>query len=280
MGAKLQKEMKIDLILQSLPKHFNQFKVNYNMHKMDLTPVQLMHELESAEQSLTGSDSINFMEGYVKPKGKPEGGNKNKKNKAVISVTKSDAMKKPKGKCFKCEQKGHWKQNCPKATKKIGMGDLLVVEACLVKNFNDKWIIDLGATNHVCYSLQWFKHNTSIEEGQRYLKLRNGELISVKAIGPVVLFFENNMTLCLEYCLFVPDLKRNLVYVSYLVEHGLTLQFNSSISIRSKSFFICSDDLMNNLYFLSPLSYDINPIEIVENEHNHLAKKKKVSNET
>ena len=49
MGAKLQKEMKIDLILQSLPKHFNQFKVNYNMHKMDLTPVQLMHELESAE---------------------------------------------------------------------------------------------------------------------------------------------------------------------------------------------------------------------------------------
>ena len=52
MGAKLQKDMKIDLILQSLPKHFNQFKVNYNMHKMDLTPVQLMHELESVEQSL------------------------------------------------------------------------------------------------------------------------------------------------------------------------------------------------------------------------------------
>ena len=37
---------------------------------------------------------------------------------------------------------------------------------------------------------------------------------------------------------------------------------------------------MNNLYFLSPLSYDINAIEIVENEHNHLAKKRKVSNET
>ena len=49
MGAKLQKEMKIDLILQSLPKHFNQFKVNYNMHNMDLTPVQLIHELKSAE---------------------------------------------------------------------------------------------------------------------------------------------------------------------------------------------------------------------------------------
>ena len=149
------------------------------------------------------------------------------------------------------------------------MGDLLVVEACLVENFNDKWIIDSGVTNHVCYSLQWFKYNTSIEEGQRYLKLRNGELISVKAIGSVVLFLENNRTLCLEDCLFVLDFKKNLVSVNCLVEHSLTLQFNSLVSIRSKSFFICSSDLMNNLYFLSPLSYDINVIEIVENEHNH-----------
>ena len=186
-------------------------------------------------------------------------------------------MKKPKGKCFKCGQKGHWKQNFPKATKKPGMGDLLVVEACLVENFNDKWIIDSGATDHVCYFLQWFKHSTSIKEGQRYLKLGNGELISAKAIRPVVLFFfENNRTLCLEDCLFAPDFKRNLVFVSCLVEHGLTVQFNSSVSIGSKSSFICSGDLMNNLYFLSPLSYDINAIEIVENEHNHLAKKRKV----
>ena len=77
MRAKLQKKMKIYLILQSLPKHFNQFKVNYNMHKMDLTPVQLMHELESAEQSLTEPGSINFTKSSVKPKGKPKGGNKN-----------------------------------------------------------------------------------------------------------------------------------------------------------------------------------------------------------
>ena len=81
MGAKLQKEMKIDLILQSLPIQFNQFKVNYNMHKMDLTPVQLMHEIESAKQSLKEPGNINFTEGFVKPKGKPKGGNKNKKKR-------------------------------------------------------------------------------------------------------------------------------------------------------------------------------------------------------
>ena len=183
--------------------------------------LQLMHELESAEQSLKEPGSINFTEGSVKPKGKPKGGNKNKK-KTVIPVTKSDAMKKPKGKCFKCGQKGHWKQNCPKATKRPGMGDLLVVEAYLVENLNDKWIIDSGATNHVCYSLKWFKHSEPIEEGQRYLRLGNGELISVKAVGLVILSFDNNRILCLEDFLFVPNFKRNLVSVSCLVEHRLT----------------------------------------------------------
>ena len=84
MGAKLQKEMKIDLIFKSLPS------------------VQLMHELESVEQSLREPGSINSTEGSVKPKGKPKGGNKNKKKKTVTPVTESDAMKKPKGKYSKC----------------------------------------------------------------------------------------------------------------------------------------------------------------------------------
>ena len=47
-------------------------------------------------------------------------------------------MKKSKDKCFKCHEKDHWKQNWPKAAKKPGMSDLNIVEAFLVKNYNDK----------------------------------------------------------------------------------------------------------------------------------------------
>ena len=61
----------------------------------------------------------------------------------------------------------------------------------------------------------------------------------------------NNKTLCLSDCLFVPDFKRNLVPVSCLVEHGLTVQFNSSVSIKSNSAFICSGLLINGLYFFN-----------------------------
>ena len=101
------------------------------------------------------------------------------------------------------------------------------------------------------------------------------------AIGIVELSFDNNMTLILEDCLLVPDFKRNLVSVSYLIKHGLTVQFNSSVSIRNKYSFICSGILMNGLYFLSPMSYDINVIESInDNEHDHLSKKRRFSNET
>ena len=112
------------------------------MNKLNLTSTQLMHELKSAEECLVKPASVHLAEGSVKPKGKPKGGNKNKKKKAVVSVTNSTAMKKLKDKCFECGQKGHWKKDCTMVKKKPGMSDLNVVEACLVENYNDKWIID------------------------------------------------------------------------------------------------------------------------------------------
>ena len=148
-----------------------------------------------------------------------------------------------------------------------------------MENYNDKLIIHLGATNHVCYSLEWFIQSSPFSKGQRSLKLGNEEYVSVVAIGFVELCFDNKI-LCLLDCLFVPDFKRNLVSVSCLVERDLTVQFNSSILIKSNNTFICSGILMNDLYFKTPLSYSINVIEHIDDEQLPLSKKMKVSNET
>ncbi|XP_060674734.1 uncharacterized protein LOC132804413 [Ziziphus jujuba] len=68
MGAKLEQEMKIDMILESLPDSFSQFKMNYNMNKLKLTPVELMHELESTERSLGKQGSAYHAESSSKSK--------------------------------------------------------------------------------------------------------------------------------------------------------------------------------------------------------------------
>lgn len=76
------------------------------------------------------------------------------------TLTKPPVVKKPKGKYLKCGQKGHSKIDCPKQC----MGDLNDVEACLVEIYNDKLIIDSEATNHICYSLWWFKQTSPLNK--------------------------------------------------------------------------------------------------------------------
>ena len=68
----------------------------------------------------------------VKAKPKNNGPNANKKKKKARPKrpsTKKDG--KPKGKCFKCREKSHWKKDYPKLNKK-GLGHSFMIEACLV----------------------------------------------------------------------------------------------------------------------------------------------------
>ena len=92
-----------------------------------------MHELVSAEQSLVKPYSVHFVKDFSKAKGKLKGKNKNQKKKnGAVPIFKTTTMKKSKDKCFKCHEKDHWKQNCPKAAKKPAMSNLNIVEAFLV----------------------------------------------------------------------------------------------------------------------------------------------------
>ena len=88
--------------------------MNYNMNKLKLTHVDLMHELESDEGSLVKQGSAYHVESSSKPKGKPNGGKMNTKQKGIGPIIKPATMKKSKGKCFKCKQKSSWKKDCPK----------------------------------------------------------------------------------------------------------------------------------------------------------------------
>ena len=64
----------------------------------------------------------------------PKGGKKWKKAwqnnpKSSRGMVPQGALKKPKGKCFKCNQLGHWKGDCPlKKVNKPGISQSLVTE--------------------------------------------------------------------------------------------------------------------------------------------------------
>ncbi|XP_047263820.1 uncharacterized protein LOC107861412 [Capsicum annuum] len=49
LGAVIDKESQVEMVLQTLPNSFQQFRLNYNRNKMDLSLAKLLNELQAVE---------------------------------------------------------------------------------------------------------------------------------------------------------------------------------------------------------------------------------------
>ena len=148
------------------------------------------------------------------------------KGKGPVAATpqgKGKTKVTDKGKCFHYNVDGHQKRNCPKylakkKKEKEGKYDLLFLETCLVENDQKTQILDLVATNHVCFSLQENSSIQQLEEDKMMLKVGTGGVILAHAVGDVKLFFVETNSCFLETLNIVPKIKRNLIFVSLLIE--------------------------------------------------------------
>ena len=92
------------------------------MNKRIYSLSELMNELVVVEGILsTSSVDANMTEASTsQPKSKGKGKRKKKKKKDFakqdgkqVALGVANKGKKTKGKCFHCDEKGHWKRNCP-----------------------------------------------------------------------------------------------------------------------------------------------------------------------
>ena len=111
-GVQINDKSKINMVIESLPDTFKEFKVSYILNNKDMTLIELMHELHAIEE-------------FYHSRKLPEKGfssrlkSKDKNEQARVGIGKLSTKRsgKPKGKCYKCGQKGHWKKDCPKIIK-------------------------------------------------------------------------------------------------------------------------------------------------------------------
>ena len=74
-----------------------------------------------------------------------------------------------------------------------------------------------------------------------------------KALGEVSLHFGGHKVLVLKDCLYVANIRRNLISISCLACNGYSASFNkNSVSILNRKDKICSGMLIDNLYLIEP----------------------------
>ena len=257
LGGNIDGDTKIDIILHSLPKSYENFRLNAIMNKKDYTLAELLTDLVAAE-GLMGRGP----QAHVSVQAGPSSSKGGKKKKRVQRksggtsgsggskfVAPSGGVQKPKGKCFKCNKMGHWKSDCP--LKNVpGTSLALVVETCFAACSTSSWVVDTGATDHVCYTLQGFLQRRQLSEGEITISLGNAARVAVAAVGDVHLSFSDSV-LVLKNVLYVPGFRKNLISVPKLFLDGYSVIFNDNVVIMRNNSFICSGMLVNNLYTIT-----------------------------
>ncbi|VFQ90036.1 unnamed protein product, partial [Cuscuta campestris] len=168
LGFSLQKELAMDLILQSLPELYK-------------------------EENLTKGKgaSVLMVQGG---KGKPKKGIKIKartvgkpKSKSTLSATQKPIGGVAKGKCHHCGKAGHWRRNYNTylATKKKECttisSEVYVIEVNM--SISSSWVLDTGCGSHICTTMQGLKQSRRLARGEIELRVGNGAPVAALAIG-------------------------------------------------------------------------------------------------
>ncbi|XP_057502721.1 uncharacterized protein LOC130786441 [Actinidia eriantha] len=119
LSAEIDVDSQIDIILQSFPNSFIQFRLNYLMNIKHYTLFELMNELQAAEGIIKSKKHILMVSARVSTKLKLKGKKVMKKNK-VKHVNKGEAKPMgvqirdvPKGKVFPLRQGWPLKEELP-----------------------------------------------------------------------------------------------------------------------------------------------------------------------
>ena len=111
--------------------------------------------------------------------------------------------------------------NPPKPKTNLGEGDEQVIVAIvsqvnMVTNIKE-WVVDSGATRHICANKESFSTYTVVEDGKEVVYLGDSRTAKVLGKGKVLLKLNSGKTLALSELLHVPNIRANLISAALLI---------------------------------------------------------------
>jgi len=114
-----------------------------------------------------------------------------------------------------------------------------------------KWVVDSGATKHICVNINTFTSYTSVGNGEEHVYLGNSRKTLVLGKGKVLLKLTSRKTLTLSNVLHVPSIKVNLISVVLLRKVGVKVSFKSDKIVMKKNVFVGKGYCNQGLFVLN-----------------------------
>ena len=158
------------------------------------------------------------------------------------------------GGCYVCGKVGHKAYHCryrkvngqpPKPKANLTRGDdkknddddviaAVISEVHLVDDVK-KWVVDSGATRHICAKRDAFTSYTSVGNDEDLVYLGDSRTAAVNGKGKVLLKLTSGKTLALSNVFHVSTIRTNLIFVALLNKVGVKVSCESDKMVMTKN---------------------------------------------
>lgn len=132
----------------------------------------------------------------------------------------------------------------------------VVSEANLVNNMIE-WVVDTGATRHICSNKEMFLDYEEVIDGES-VYLGDARTACVAGKGKVLLKLTSGKSLALHSILHVPNMRRNLVSGSLLNKAGIKLVFEADKVVLTRNADFVGKGYCHGGLFVLDASFDKN----------------------
>jgi transposase InsO family protein len=263
IDVKVEDEDAALILLVSLPLSYENFVQSFIVGKDTVSLEEVRSSLHTRElrHKATGAGTDNQAAGLIASGSKGHGQPGKKK-------FKKPGFKGPKANdvCNYCKEKGHWKNECPKKRKqqleqKPGSGSAAVAidgtnseeDIALVADEHthhvDVWVLDSGASYHICPRREWFSTYEQIDGGN--VSMANSSVCKAVGIGSIKIRTHDGKFCTLHDVRHVPLMTKNLISLSLLDSKGFSFKGEGgAIHVCRGSNVILKGIKRGTLYFL------------------------------
>ncbi|KAJ4701403.1 Retrovirus-related Pol polyprotein from transposon TNT 1-94 [Melia azedarach] len=219
------------ILLVSLPLSYENFVQSFIVGKDTVSLEEVRSSLHTRElrHKATGTGADNQAAGLVASGSYGHGNSGKKKFKKPVSKGP-----KPNDVCNYCKEKGHWKSDCPKkkrqqdkptgtaAVADTNSEEDIALVADEHTDHNDVWILDSGASYHICPRREWFTTYEQVDGGN--ISMANSSVCKAVGIGSIKIRTHDGKFCTLNDVRHVPLMTKNLISLSMLDNKGFSFQ--------------------------------------------------------